>query len=60
LPKPIFIILDVVGYKLRFDARFQRLDQVEIFLDTTSLRDKSKRQNYSIPDLFIGTSSEGV
>ena len=29
-------------------------------MDTASLRDKSKRQNYSIPDLFIGTASEGA
>jgi len=35
------------------------LDNIEIFLDTASLRDKPKRQNYSIPDLFIGTASDG-
>ena len=40
------------GYKFRFDEKFQRLDQIEIFVDLKRLKQLS--QKYIIPDLLIG------
>ena len=56
LGQPMFLVLET-GYRFRFDPVFQRLNQIEVFIDLQRLREQSQR--YTIPDVLLG-SFEGA
>jgi hypothetical protein len=42
------------GFKFRFDPQFQRLDQIEIFIDVRKIENKKSKGLGLPPDILLG------